>query len=256
MASFVEQFTTRDLLGFVAVLARLTPLFVFAPTFSNRALPARGRAVVAVGLAIGITPLALHGQRLPTAPVAVLGMIVEGLLVGGAFAFAFAVLFGALESAGSFLDFSSGLSYGDLINPQLGIEGSVFAELYTVIGTLVFVAIGGIEWLVRGIAKTFSIVPITGTVRVGSLVGGTEQVFATIFTSALEVIAPVVVAMAITDIAFGVLSRVVPQMNIFSVGFPIKVVVAVLVAAATLPFVGNWLLEGTRETLGTALSLI
>jgi len=256
MAALIERFTGRELIGFLLVLARITPLFLLAPVFANRSLPARARAVVAVGLALGVTPIAMAGQRLPTAPLPILALTGEGLLVGAAFAFAFAVLFGALESAGSFLDFSSGLSYGNLINPELGIEGSVFAELYTVLGTLIFVAIGGIEWLVRGIAKTFSVVPLDGSVHLGSLVGGCEQLFATIFTSAVEVIAPVLIAMAITDIAFGVLARVVPQMNVFAVGFPIKLVVAVLVFAATLPFLGNWLLEGARETLGSALSLI
>ena len=59
------------------------------------------------------------------------------------------------------------------------------------------------------------------------------------FTSALEIAAPVLVALLITDVAFGVVSRVVPQLNVFAVGFPTKVAVALLVVGAALPFIGR-----------------
>jgi len=256
MTALLAHFGGRELAGFILVLARVTPLFVIAPALSAKMIPLRARSVAAVALALGLTPLALHGQLLPTSAVALLELLTEQLLVGFGFAFAFAVLIGAIETAGGFLDFSSGISFGNLINPELGIEGSAFTELYALIGALIFVVIGGIEWMVRGLARTFALVPLGGTVRVGTLTGGVEATFATIFTSALEVIAPVLIAMAITDVAFGVLSKVVPQMNIFAIGFPLKVVVAVLLVAATLPFLGNWLVESMGETVGSALAAI
>ncbi len=61
------------------------------------------------------------------------------------------------------------------------------------------------------------------------------------FTSALEIAAPVLIALLITDVAFGVVSRVVPQLNVFAVGFPAKVAVALLLVGASLPFVAGWI---------------
>ena len=115
------------------------------------------------------------------------------------------------------------------------------SRFYSLFGTMIFLVIGGDAWTLRGLGRTFQLVPLTEAPRIGSLVGGAEQVFSTIFTSAVEIAAPVLAALLITDVAFGVVSRVVPQMNVFAVGFPTKVAVALLVVCASLPFVSNWI---------------
>ena len=74
--------------------------------------------------------------------------------------------------------------------------------------------------------------------------------------AALEIAAPVLVALLITDVAFGVVSRVVPQINIFAVGFPTKVAVAMLVVGASLPFVGNWISGQLSTSVGAALGAL
>ena len=93
-----------QLVGFVLVLARLAPLFVLAPLFSSRLVPARVRGIVAVALALGLAPLALRGQVVPLDAAAIAGLIAKELLVGLAFAFAVGVLFSALSVAGALLD--------------------------------------------------------------------------------------------------------------------------------------------------------
>jgi flagellar biosynthetic protein FliR len=72
----------------------------------------------------------------------------------------------------------------------------------------------------------------------------------------LEVAAPVLIALLITDVAFGVVSRVVPQLNVFAVGFPTKVAVTLLVVAASLPFVANWISEQLSVSVGAALGAL
>jgi flagellar biosynthetic protein FliR len=77
--------------------------------------------------------------------------------------------------------------------------------------------------------------------------------FTSIFSSALEVVAPAMLALLITDVAFGMVSRVVPQLNVFSVAFPLKVGVALLVVAASLPFLGGWMSDQMYTSVATAL---
>jgi flagellar biosynthetic protein FliR len=89
-----------------------------------------------------------------------------------------------------------------------------------------------------------------------SLIAGAEQAFASLFTSALEIAGPVLVALLITDVAFGVVSRVVPQLNVFAVGFPVKVAVALLVVGASLPFMANWISEEMSVSVGAALGAL
>jgi flagellar biosynthesis protein FliR len=239
--------------AFFLVLARVSPLFVLAPLFSSKMLPARVRGIVAVGLSIGLTPIAMRGQHVPGQPLAVAGLMVEDVLVGMAFAFAIAVVFSAVQVAGTLTDAVSGFSFGAQIDPVNGNQGGAFTQLYGLVGVALFLAIGGDGWTLRGLGRTFDLVPLTRAPKLSSLVGGAEQVFGTLFASALEVAAPVMLAMLITDVAFGMVSKVVPQLNLFGVGFPLKIGVALLVVSASLPFIGGWMSDQLAASVGTAL---
>jgi flagellar biosynthesis protein FliR len=256
VTQLLSELAGNELAGFILVLARVTPLFFIAPLFSSQIIPPHVRGLIAVGISIGLAPVALHGQHVPSDPLVLAGLVVEGMLVGLGFAFALSVLMGAVESAGSVIDVLSGFSYGALINPMDGQETAVITRFYSLVGTLVFLVIGGDAWTLRGLDRTFQLVPLTSGPRLSSLLGGAEQVFSTVFAAALEVAAPVVVALLVTDVAFGVVSRVVPQLNVFAVGFPTKVAVVLLVAGASLPFTANWISNQLSVSVGDALGAL
>ncbi|HEY7953006.1 MAG TPA: flagellar biosynthetic protein FliR, partial [Solirubrobacteraceae bacterium] len=126
----------------------------------------------------------------------------------------------------------------------------------SLVGTLIFLVIGGDAWTLRGLARTFQIVPLTSAPQLKSLVGGVEHMFTGVFAATLEVAAPVVIALLITDVAFGVVSRVVPQISVFAVGFPAKVVVALLIVGASMPFVAGWMSNEISTSVGDALGAL
>ncbi len=256
MSQILSKLEGNELAGFILVLARVTPLFFIAPLFSSQMIPARVRGIVAVGIAIGLTPIAMHGQHIPSDPMLLAGLVIEGLLTGLGFAFTLAVLMAAIESAGALIDVVSGFSYGSLINPMNGQNSAVISRFYSLIGTLIFLIIGGDAWTLKGLDRTFQLVPLTEGPRISSLVGGAEQVFSSIFAAALEIAAPVLVALLITDVAFGVVSRVVPQLNVFAVGFPTKVAVTLLVVGASLPFFANWISNQLTVSVSAALGAL
>lgn len=256
MNELLSELAGNQLAGFILVLARVTPLFFIAPLFSSSLIPPRVRGIIAVGISIGLTPIALRGQHVPSEPLALAELVIEGLLVGFGFAFTLSILMAAIESAGAMIDVVSGFSYGELINPMNGQSNAVISRFYSLVGTLIFLMIGGDGWTLSGLGRTFQIVPLTRGPRLTSLVGGAEQVFAGVFASALEIAGPVLVALLITDVAFGVVSRVVPQLNVFAVGFPVKVAVALLVVGASLPFMANWISEQMSVSVGAALGAL
>ncbi len=256
MNELLRKLAAGELVGFILVLARVTPLFFMAPLFSSSLVPPRVRGIIAVGISIGLTPIALHGQHMPSDPLVLAELVVEGMLVGFGFAFGLAALMAAVESAGAMIDVVSGFSYGELINPMSGESAAVMARFYSLVGTMIFLAIDGEEWVLRGISRTFQLVPLTSGPQLSSLVGGAELVFSGVLLSALEIAGPVLVALLITDVAFGVVSRVVPQLNVFAVGFPAKVAVALLVAGASLPFVANWISNQLSVSVGAALGML
>jgi flagellar biosynthetic protein FliR len=249
----LKQFGEQQLVGFILVLARVTPLFVLAPLFSSKLVPARVRGIVAVALTIGLTPVLVRGHHLPTGPADLVWLAGKELLIGLAFAFVIGALFTAVAVAGSFLDTMIGFSYGSLVDPLTGTQSSVLQQAYSLFAVLVFMAIGGDAWMVRGLARTYDVVPLDKLPDLGSLVGGVDAAFATIFVSAIQVSGPVVLALVLTDAAFGLVSRVVPQLNVFGVGFSAKVAVGLLLVGASLPFVAGWLGDSVQGSVSDAL---
>ena len=254
--TLIKAISGDHVIAFFLVLARITPLFVIAPVFSSPLLLKRVRAIVAVALAIGLTPIAAHCQTVPTDPLVVITLIGEGLVVGFAFAYAIAAVFAAVQGAGVLGDALSGFSYGATVDPLNGNQGGALTNLYSFVGLALFLVIGGDAWMLRGMRATFTDVPITRGPKITSLVGGAEQMFGSVLVGAIEVAAPVILALVITDIAFGMVSKVVPQLNVFAVGFPVKVGVALIVVGASLPFIGNWITSQMDTSVTAALSTL
>jgi flagellar biosynthetic protein FliR len=242
-----------QLVGFMLVIARLAPLFVFAPLFSSKLVPLRVRGIVAVALAVGLTPLALAGQRPPLDAASIAGLITKELLVGMAFAFAVGILFYALQVAGSLLDTIVGFAFGAAVDPLTGNQGTVLSQLYGLVGLMIFIAINGDQLLIRGFAETFDLVPLLDTPNLARMVDGAVGAFAGIFAAAIQVAAPVLLALILTDVAFGLVTRVVPTINVFSIGVPTKVIVGFVIIGASLPFAAGFITDQLEASVRTAL---
>ena len=255
MRPIVQQFGEQQVAGFFLVLARISPLFVLAPLFSSNLLPARVRGIVAVALAIGLVPVVAR-ERIPLDTFELAGLLGKELLIGMAFAFALGALFAALSVAGTFLDTAIGFSFGSIVDPITGSSAAVLAQLYSLIGVLIFIAIGGDAWVIQGLARTYDLVPLEAYPALGSMSGGALAAFVGIFAAAIQVAGPVLLALVLTDAAFGMVSRVVPQLNVFAVGFAAKIVVGLLVLGVTLPFLAGWLSNELEASITDALRML
>ncbi len=256
LTPFVQQFGEQQVVAFFLVLARLSPLFLLAPLFSSQMIPARVRGIVAVALAIGLSPVVGGGRSIDPDLVGLAGLVGKELLVGSAFAFALGALFAAISIAGTFLDTLIGFSYGAIVDPITGTSAAVISQMYALLGVLIFIAIGGDAWVIQGLAKTYEIVPLDGVPALGAMLTGVEAAFAGIFSAAIQVAGPIILALILTDAAFGIVSRVSPQMNVFAVGLPAKIIVALLIMGASLPFVGGFLADAVEQGVGDVLRSI
>jgi flagellar biosynthetic protein FliR len=255
-AQLITDFGEQRVLAFFLVLARLSPLFVLAPLFSSKMVPARVRAIIAVALALGLSPVVSADTHLPTDIMAIGSLMAKELLVGSAFAYTLAATFAALSVAGSFLDTTIGFSYGGLVDPVNGNQSAVLSLTYSMVGLMVFIAIGGEAWVIKGLARTYEVVDLLQYPSLGHIVSGATGAFVQVFTSAIEVAGPVMLALILTDAAFGMVTRVVPTLNVFQVGIPAKVVVGLLLVGASMPFVGGWLGDQLQTDIGLALDAL
>lgn len=250
----VQQITGLQPAAIILVLARISPLFVLAPLFSSSTIPPRVRGMIAVALALGLAPVAMPaGVTVPTGPVHYTELLVKELLVGTAFAFGLSCLMAGFSAAGGLLDIQIGYAFGSIVDPITGAQGAVISHLYSMVGVAILIAINGDALIISGVARTYDLVPLTEMPLLRSMVSGTFDAFSGILISALAVVAPVMLTLLLTDAAFGLVSRVVPQMNIFAVGFPAKVIVGMLMIIVTLPFAAAWFSDRLAPSVALAL---
>lgn len=256
LATLLSGISAAHVVAFFLVLARITPLFLVAPVFSSQLLIPQVRGVLGVALALGLTPVAMHGHAVPTGVMEVIGLIIENALTGFVVAYATACVFAAVQGAGVIGDFESGFSYGASVDPINGNQGGALTNFYSMVGMALYLIIGGDAWTLRGLTATFHIVPLTRGPQVGSILTGAEQGLASVTLGAVEIAAPLILAITIADVAFGMVSKVVPQLNPFSVAFPVKVGVALLLVSVSLPFIGGWLNDQMESSVTSAIHFL
>jgi flagellar biosynthetic protein FliR len=208
--------------------ARIGACLMVAPVLGARFVPPRTRIILAVAITALVVPLIPAPQIAPFSPQGFV-VLFQQLLIGVALGFALQVVFDALGLAGQLLANSMGLSFAFNVDPLRGTSTPALGQLYIILATLTFLALGGhvalIEMLVAGLYG----LPI-GTSGLGqeglwSLILWGGQLFA----GAIAVALPGITALLIVNLAFGVVSRAAPALNLFAVGFPVSLVVGLLV---------------------------
>ncbi|MDE2167720.1 MAG: flagellar biosynthetic protein FliR [Alphaproteobacteria bacterium] len=218
-------------------LIRGLALFAFAPAFGSSAVPAPVK--VALGLAVAAI---IGGIAGPMAPLDLswhtATLVIEQILVGGAIGFAMRLTLSVMAFAGDLSGLQMGFGFATLLNPQVGVPMPALADFFDLLGTVLFLAIGGHLLLIAALVKSFAIVPVSaaaGIVPAGW--GALAAAGSALFQLGMVLALPVVAAMLAINIAMAVVSRVAPQLNIMSVGFAVFLWTGIAATALLMPFV-------------------
>ncbi|HEU4590945.1 MAG TPA: flagellar biosynthetic protein FliR [Steroidobacteraceae bacterium] len=243
----LESWVAQGFFPFVRVGACL----MVAPMFGARFVPTRTRVVLAAAITALVVPLI----PAPTiAPFSAQGFVVvaQQLLIGAALGFALQVVFDSLGLAGQLLANSMGLSFAFNVDPLRGSSTAALGQLYIILATLTFLALGGHLALIEVLMQGFTSLPV------GTESFGREGLWAMVlwggqlFAGAISIALPGVTALLIVNLAFGVVSRAAPTLNLFAVGFPISLVVGLLVVLAGIAP----LQEGVAELIAQGFSFL
>ncbi len=216
---------------------RIGACFMVAPAFGARFVPARIRIVLAGAMTLIIAPL-VPAQAV-IAPFSMAGMLVtvQQLIIGVAIGFSLQLLFDAVTLGGQLLANSMGLSFAFNTDPLHGVETPVVGQLYSMLVLLTLLALNGHLAIIEVLVDGFRALPVgeTGLGQNGlwSVIEWGSQ----LFSGALSIALPGITALLIVNVAFGVMSRAAPQLNLFAVGFPISLVFGLLIMLAGLPAV-------------------
>lgn len=245
-----------DVLGFLLVVCRVGGLFVLAPGFSATMIPNRIKLMLAMALALAMMPIAVHGQTVPLDAGDYVMLMLKELGVGLIFAFPMALVGAAVQAGASLLDTLIGFSFSSILDPVNNQQTAILGQFYSLFAVLVLLMSGGDHIMIEGIGASYRALPIAAYPHIDTLASGALTAFAQVWVIGLEIAAPVLVALVITDAAIGLVSRAVPQMNVFVVGLPAKILVGMTVIAATLPFVSNQVQGALQQSVVQALQTL
>jgi len=216
---------------------RIGSCFMVAPAFGALFVPARIRIVLAGAIALVVAPLIPSPPAI--APFSPAGFIVtaQQVLIGVALGFCLQLLFDAVSLGGQLLANSMGLSFAFNVDPMRGASTPALGQLYSMLVMLTFLALNGHLALIEVLVDGFRTLPV-GTSGLGqSGVWSVVEWGTQIFSGALAVALPGITALLIVNIAFGVISRAAPQLNLFAVGFPISLVFGLVIVLVGMPSV-------------------
>jgi flagellar biosynthesis protein FliR len=247
------NFTTGQLENWMGQVfwpfVRVGSCFMVAPAFGAQFVPPRVRLVIAGGVALIIAPLvpSPSGVAPFSAPGAVI--TVQQVLIGVALGFCMQVVFDAVSLGGQVLANSMGLSFAYNMDPQHGEQTPVVGQFYSLLVTLTFLALNGHLRLIEILVEGFRTMPV-GTTGLGS--DGLWTVVnwgATLFAGALSIALPGVTALLIVNLAFGVISRAAPTLNLMAVGLPVSLVFGLGIVTLGLPTVQSGFVTLLQEAL-------
>jgi flagellar biosynthesis protein FliR len=221
---------------FLLLIIRASGLFLTAPIFSNRMVPVQIKLGLVVVLAVVTMPTVAMATfqpagSLPELAALVLRELMVGLLIG----FVFQLLFLAAEMAGSMAGYQVGLAISSAFDPSVGDQVGAFGRFWILLATLIFLAINGHHLVIRAFNDSYRAIP-PGQMQV---VGTTAELImsqtAYVLVLAIKIAAPVLVTLILADVALGTIAKLMPTMNIFVVGFPLKIGLGLFVVAMSLP---------------------
>ncbi len=162
-------------------------------------------------------------------------VILSELAVGFLMGFAVVVLFSAVQFAGHLIGLQMGLAVANVVDPMSAGQISVVGEFYNLLSLLIFIMINGHHYVIDALLRSFERVPLGGAVFSPELSGFIVNLTAMVFILAIKLSAPVIITLLILNAVLGILSRTVPQMNVFIVGFPLSIGVGIVMIGVSLP---------------------
>jgi flagellar biosynthetic protein FliR len=226
----------EHLTPFMLVVCRLAGLFVFTPLLSNKGLPRQFKAMLAaiLGAAVyaGLPP---ELRRPPRAElVDLLPLIASETLIGVVIGFLAGLPVLALDMAGYLMSHQMGMGLAQVYNPELASDSDLFGQLLMYIGLAAYLSLGGLEAAYLSLVSTFQHVPVGAFALDRAPVDLISGVIASGFEIAVRVAAPVLSIIFMLLIALGFLTKTMPQINVMSVGFTIKILFGVAMLGASL----------------------
>jgi flagellar biosynthetic protein FliR len=215
-------------------LMRISAFYFAVPVIGARTVPARVRIILSLFTVIILVPV------LPPAPVVSLVsveafvMIMQEVLIGLALGFCMQVVLHVFVLAGQYIAIKMGLGFAAMNDPSSGVSVTVLSQFYLLLSTLLFLSMNGHLVVLQLMIDSFATFPIGGSGMNSAHFATIVEMGSWLFSAALLIALPLFTSVLIVNMSFGVMSRSAPQMNVFTVGFPITLIFGFILMWFTL----------------------
>ncbi|MDQ0754139.1 flagellar biosynthetic protein FliR [Arthrobacter sp. B3I4] len=208
---------------------RMTAFLVVAPPFAHQAFPGRIKAMLGVGLGLAVTQRVSAGYVARDTAGFFTGVILE-LVTGLVLGFLVLLVFAAVQSAGSLIDLFSGFQMAQAFDPQMMVNGAQFTRLLQMAALALLFASDGYQLVIGGLTGSFTALPLAGGLDLAQPVQAMVSAVTGMFLAAVQIAGPLLVVLFLADVGLGLLTRVAPALNAFSLGFPLKIMLTLALA--------------------------
>lgn len=240
---------------------RMAAFLVIAPPFSHRSINGRIKAMLAVGLGLAAAPGAAAAAG-PTVGTAVasgtatfVGDLVLQVVIGGALGFLVAMVFAAVQAAGNLIDLFGGFQLSQAFDPMSMTNGAQFSRLYTMTALVLLFASDAYQLVIAGLVRSFTALPLGTPLNLAAMAESLTTGITDLFLAALQVAGPLIVVLFLADVGLGLLTRVAPALNAFALGFPLKILLTVSLAATAYLALPQIVSALTGDALGSVMEV-
>lgn len=235
------NFTTAEILAWIGSFLwpffRIGSMFMVAPITGGQYVPVRARLMLSVAVTFVVMPL-LSGPPLASPfSLTVITLILQQILIGISMGFVLMLVFSAIVTGGQLIAMQMGLGFASMVDPANGQQVPVLSQLYLMMTTLLFLVMDGHLVLIALLVESFHTLPIGPEGMDRDAFWAIAMWGSKMFAGAVWLALPALASLLLVNIAFGVMARAAPQLNIFSIGFPVTMMMGYIVILYTLPTV-------------------
>jgi len=246
----LERLMTAEVFALVLIFARIGSAFILMPGIGENYVSPRVRLLLAGAVAILVAPVV--APRLPALPASVSSMF---LLLGGEIGIGLfvgtvaRVALSALETAGTLISFQTGLASAQVFNPLLSDQGSLVSVLISVVGLVLIFETDMLHLLLRATVDSYTLFVPGALPPIGDFSEMISRLVARSFAIAMQLSAPFLVLSLVTYIALALITRLMPQLQVFFVALPLQIGLGFLLLGLTFSTLMMWFLENFADVI-------
>jgi flagellar biosynthetic protein FliR len=239
---------------FMLVLARVAGIVITAPIYGGPEIPAQVRVLLAIMLAMLVTPVQMARVTDPPQTLAELTIVMAGeSLIGIILGLGVMVLLSGMQLAGQVVSQMSGMSIGEVFNPQLDASVPLFSQLFYYFALALFALLGGHRLIMGALLDTFDTMPPGQAILGDSVVEMCSTLLTQAMSLGVRVAAPATAALLLANIVLGIISRTLPQLNVLSFGFGFSALITFAILWLSVGNIGHLFEEQIEPMIETLL---